>query len=98
MTNSNILLNKAIESIGGKEEFRRKSQQYRNSMDFVEGNRAELLKRYDENWIAVYNSQLVAHGEKFGDVMKNIQKARLPVEEVLVEFISSRKIITLFYK
>jgi len=96
MTNSSSLLDKALNSAGGREEFERKYQQYSESVSFIDKYRGELLRKYDGNWIAVYNSKVVAHGEKYDNVAKEIEQKGLPIEEVAIKFVSSRRVMTLF--
>jgi len=90
------LLDKALESAGGLEEFRRKMAQFREDLAFIDDNRKELLKRHDENWIAVYKRKVVAHSEQYDDVITQINEKGLPNEEVVIKFLSSRKVVTLF--
>jgi len=91
-----VLLDKALGSVGGKEEFERKSRQYSESVHFIDAGRKELLKEYDGNWIAVYESNVVAHGRKYDDVVKTIRQKGLPIEEIALKFLSSRRMMTLF--
>lgn len=90
------LLDKAIESAGGLEEFQKKMAQFRGDLAFIDDKREELLQRYDENWVAVYKHEVVAHGEQYDDVIAQIRKRGLPTDEVVIKFLSSRKVITLF--
>lgn len=90
------LLNKALNAVGGREEFERKFQQYSESVAFIDKNREDLLKKYDSNWVAVYNSKVMAAGTNYDDVAKEIERKRLPIEEVVIRFLSSRKVLTLY--
>lgn len=90
------LLERAIKSTGGKEEFQRKSQQYSESVFYIDKYREKLLGKYDNNWIAVYDSRVVAHAKKYQDVAKEIERKGIPADESVIKFLSSRKIVTLF--
>lgn len=96
MTTNSVLFKKALRSVGGKKEFARKSQQYSSSIHFIDTDRARLLKEYDEKWIAVYNSEVVAHGKQYNNVVKVIRRKGLPIREVALKHLSSRKVTTLF--
>ena len=96
MTTTGRLLDMAIHSAGGREEFDRKFCQYKESTSFIEKNRAELLKKYDNKWVVVYDAQVVANGKKYDSVLKKINKAGLPPEEVVIKFLTSRRMLTLF--
>ena len=91
------LFDKAIKSAGGKEEFQKKFEQYKESVASIEANRDELLKKYDNEWIAVYNRKVVAHAKKLQELIQKVEPTGLPTNEVLIEFISSRKVLTLYY-
>lgn len=89
-------LSDALNSIGGREAFARQYQQYSGSVHFIDRDRSKLLSKYNDNWVAVYNSKVVAHGKTYHDVVKDIKQKKLPIGEVAVKFLSSRKRITLF--
>lgn len=97
MATGGHLLEKALDAAGGKSELDRKFRQYQGSVSFIDENREELLKRYDGNWVAVYNSRVVAHAKRFQELMQKLSSSDLPTNEILIEFISSRKVLTLYY-
>lgn len=90
------LLEKALNSIGGREQYRRKYQEYERSLSYVENNKDELLKEYKDNWIAVYHSIIIAYSKKPDTLIDKIKKTDAPFEEVFVEFVTDKKEITLF--
>ena len=92
----NALFAKALNSVGGREEFERKSRQYSESVHFIDENRNKLLESYDENWIAVYISKVVAHNKNYYDIVESVKQKKLPIEEVVVKHLSSRRVMTLF--
>lgn len=89
-------LQDALRAVGGRQEFERKYQQYSGSVHFINRDRSKLLPKYADNWVAVYNSKVVAYGKKYNDVVKDIRQKKLPIEDVAVKFLSTRKRITLF--
>lgn len=93
---SSGLLDKALESVGGLEEFKRKMQQFSQDLAFIDEKRDKLLKLYDENWIAVYKSEVVAHSKDYSDVLAQVREKGLSTEQVVIKFLSSRKVVTLF--
>ena len=93
---SSGLLDKALQSAGGPEEFKRKMDRFSQDLAFIDGKRSELLKLYDENWIAVYKSEVVAYGKHYNDVLAQVEKKGLSTEQTVIKFLSSREVVTLF--
>lgn len=89
-------LSTALKSIGGAEEFRQKHQQYSESVYYIDTDRRKLLAKYSDNWVAVHNSKVVAHGKRYHDVVKAIEREKLPIGEIALKFLSSRRRVTLF--
>ncbi len=96
MTSGNALLQQAIRSIGGKKEFQRKTKIYSMSRQYVEANKDELVKKYAEHWIAVYDARIVVYNKSLKALMHQVEEAGVDVKEALIEYISSQKQITLF--
>lgn len=91
-----ILQKRAIASAGGIEELRRKSERYYASLCFVEEHKTDLIKKYDGHWVAIYNSGIIASNEDLNNLILTINKEKAPLDEVLVEYLSSEDILTLY--
>lgn len=96
MATDATLIRDALNSTGGTEGFAKKFQQYSASVSFIDDNRKELLSKYDGNWVAVYNSNVVAHAKEYEELVDKIERKGLPIGELAIKFISSRKVMTLF--
>ncbi len=96
MATGNALLEKALKSLGGRDKFEEQYQQYSGSVHFIDKDRKELLSKYADNWVAVYNSKVIAYGKKYQDVVEKIKEKKLPIGEVAVKFLSNRRVTTLF--
>jgi len=96
MATGGRLLDRAVKAAGGREAFGRKFRQYRESVFFIDRNREELLRQYDGNWVAVYNCEVVAHAKKYQDVAEKVRQGGLPIEEVVIKFLTSKRVLTLF--
>ena len=96
MVASDKLIKEALNSAGGKEQFARQYKQYSNSVRFIDESRQELLKKHDGEWIAVYNSEVAASSKKYDVLTRKIERLKLPTKEVVIKYISSRKVVTLF--
>ena len=93
-----VLTDRAIKSAGGLEEFKRQSKRYADNARFLESCKTELTKTHDKTWVAVYNSALVGYNKSLPELSKELDKAGVPADEVLIQFISSENILTLYGK
>jgi len=90
------LLEKALKSVGGVEEFRRKREEFRRDLAFIEENKETLLKDYNESWVAVYNSKVVAHGKDYGNVLSELERKGMPVDQIPIRYLSEHKVFALY--
>lgn len=90
------LLEKALESVGGRGEFRRKREEFRRDLAFIEENRKKLLKSYNESWVAVYNSEVVAHGKDYNNVLAQLERSGMPVDQIPIRYLSKHKVFALY--
>lgn len=86
----------ALKSIGGIQELQRQHRQYSQSIDYIDRDRLNLLKSYDNHWVAVFDSKVIAHSLKYDDVLKAIEKKKIPLNQVALKHLSSRRRITLY--
>jgi ribosomal protein L20 len=92
------LLEKALESVGGAEEFKRKREEFRRDLAFIEENREKLFREYINSWVAVYNSEVVAHGKNYGNVLSQLEKNNMPVGQIPIRYLSKHKIFALYLR
>jgi len=96
MAVSDKLIKEAINSTGGKDQFARQYEQYCDSVKYIDEHLQDLLKKHDGEWIAVYNSGVVASSKNHDALVRKVTRLKLPVKEVVIKYISSRKVVTLF--
>jgi hypothetical protein len=92
------LLEKALKSAGGLEEFKRKRDQFNRNLAFINENTDKLLEDYGDCWVAVYDHKIVAHGKHYNNILSQIRGKGLPVEQTVTRFVSSREVIALYSK
>lgn len=90
------LLNAVLRSVGGKEKFVKKHQRYRKNVTYIDNNRTQLLKEHKEKWIAVHDEAVITSGTEYREVVMHVNKLHLPIGEVVIKFLSNRKLLTLF--
>lgn len=92
------LLEKALKSAGGLEEFKRKRDQFGRDLAFINENIDKLLEDYGDSWVAVYDRKIIAHSKHYNNTLSQIQGRGLPVEQVVTRFLSGREVIALYSK
>ena len=90
MAINNNLLEKALRHAGCREEFERQYKEIKKNHFYIDDNRVELLQSFDGNWIAVFNSVVVANGKEYDSVAKVLANKKMPAEETAIRFISSK--------
>lgn len=92
-------LEKALKAVGGVEESKRKREEFRRDLAFIEENREKLLEKedYNESWVAVYKSEVVAHGKDYNNVLSQLEKKGMPVEQIPIRYLSKHKIFALYF-
>jgi ribosomal protein L20 len=90
------LLKKALKSVGGAEESKRKREEFRRDLAYIEENREKLLKDYNERWVAVYNSEVVAHGKDYDNVLSQLERRGMPVDQIPIRYLSEHKVFALY--
>lgn len=93
---TDTLLEKALKSVGGLDEFKRKREQFSRDLAFIDENRDKLLENYNENWVAIYNSEVVAHGKDYNNVLSQLEKKGMPVGQIPIKFLSTHKVFALY--
>jgi len=95
---TNTALEKALDSVGGLAEFKRKREQFGGDLAFIQKNRDKLLKDYNETWVAVYKSNVVAHGKDYKNVLSELERKNMPVGEIPIRFLSTHKILAFYFR
>lgn len=96
MAINNNLREKALYSAGGREELERQYKEIKKNHSYIDDNRFELLRLFDGNWIAVFDSEVVANGKDFDSFAKVLANRKIPAEETAIRFISGKKIASSF--
>jgi hypothetical protein len=91
-----MLTASVLMAVGGKEAFYAKYRQYESSVAFVRTKRRQLLEAYEDSWVAVYGAKVVAHDKRYQTVAKNIRAQGIPIENVVIEYLSKQPMIALF--
>lgn len=66
-------------------------ERYRNDALYFEQHREELLKKYPECWIAVFEGDLVGTAKGLPQLLKHLDKRGLPQGRVFIEHLSTKE-------
>lgn len=65
-------------------------ERYRNDALYFEEHRQELLERYPEQWVAVYNREVAGTAKRLPQLLRQLEKHGLPRADVFIEHISAK--------
>jgi hypothetical protein len=65
-------------------------ERFRADALYVEQHRAELLKRFLEHWVAVYNQDVVASAKSPADLVTELERRGIPPGDVVHEYLTQQ--------
>ena len=63
-------------------------QRFRRDIDYYEAHREELLDRYPEQWVVIFNEQVVATAPTVEQVLRGLRAKGVPPGQGLVEHLT----------
>lgn len=64
---------------------------FRSDAEYVESHRDELLERYPDRWVAVYDGQVVADDPELDLLLQTVRDRGLPPSHVYRTHLSTRE-------
>lgn len=80
---------RVVETMGGSGAILKDLGEFRRLVDRLWEERAELMERYPERWVAVGMEGVVAVGDSMGDVLDTVEAQGLREREVVVEHLQA---------
>ena len=80
-----------VASAGGEEAIEMKLRRFEEDMRYLQSLREELLRKYLDQWVAVYERSLVAHGKTISELRKQLSVKHIPQNEAVIDFIASER-------
>lgn len=78
-----------LEQLGDPADVVRELKAFRRSARSLDKQLPDLVNRYPEQWVAVLDGKVRAHGQTFDEVMTKIDQEGLPREHTIVRFIDN---------
>jgi hypothetical protein len=75
------------EQIGDPADIVRELQEFDRSARSLDKQLPDLVDRYPDQWVAVLDGKVRAHGRNFDEVMQKIDQEGLPRKRTLVRFL-----------
>jgi len=66
-------------------------RQFEDDSNYLALHHHVLLDQFPEQWVAVFNGQVVSHGTNINAITKELASKRIPPNRVVVAFLSRRR-------
>lgn len=81
---------KKLEEITSDSRFAKSVAAAAESQDFIYARWEELVKRYPDQWIAVYRKEVIGHGDNLMILVRKLREEGVPLEDIALEKLSSK--------
>jgi len=72
-------------------ELQAELQRFKRDTQYYEVHREELLAQYPEEWVAVFNQQVVGAAPDFEQLLAMLEQSGIPVERTLIEHVTRKE-------
>jgi hypothetical protein len=70
-----------------KEEYER----LQRDLVFLSESRERLIKKYAEEWVAVFDQAIVAHADEVDDLVRQLEEEGISPHQVIVDFLTKEQ-------
>ena len=63
---------------------------FRETAMFLSSNRPRLIEHYPDQWVALFDKQVQAHGDELEAVLEELDVKGLPRERAIVRFLDTK--------
>lgn len=78
-----------------REDIRALMDQFDRDQQFLTDNREDLLRKYADEFVAVYHERIVAHSKNEASLLTKLAKQRIPADWTAIQLVSTRRRILL---
>lgn len=65
-------------------------ERFKRDTQFYEAHRQDLLGKYPEQWVAIFDERVVGTAPDFDQLLDDLQTRHMPVGKVLVEHLTTK--------
>ena len=76
-----------LEQIGDPRVINEELESFRDAARTLSSKHPRMIDKYPKQWIAVYRGKVRAQGSTFWSLMDEVDKKKLPREQVIVRYI-----------
>lgn len=80
-----------VADAGGEEVIELRLRRFEEDVHYLQSLRQELLRKHLNQWVAVYERSLVAHGKSISELRKQLSVKSIPQNEAVIDFIASER-------
>ena len=80
-----------MEYVGGEETIELRLRRFEEDLRYMQSLWYELMKDYRDEWVAVYERSLVAHGRTASKLHRQLLAKKIPPSEAVIDFIASER-------
>lgn len=80
-----------VSRVGGEEIIELRIRRFEEDFRYLQSLWYELMGKYLNQWVAVYEKSLVAHGKTISELRKKLTLKGIPQNEAVIDYISSER-------
>jgi hypothetical protein len=79
-----------VPSIGHPSELLRRHDLFKKSCDFFDAHYADLLRRYPDEWIGIFDGEVCAHAADMNEMLGQLDALGIPRATSYTEFLATQ--------
>ena len=80
-----------VSQVGGEEAIELRIRRFEEDFQYLQSLWYEFMSKYLNQWVAVYEKSLVAHGKSISELRKKLSLKGIPQNEAVIDYISSER-------
>jgi len=82
-------IDELIEKMGGKEKILYDFARFKRDCEFIEYHHEELLKKYPNEWVAVYDVEVIDTDKDFLALLRRLKQKGAPTNKMVIRFMDT---------
>ncbi len=80
-----------VSQVGGEDTIELRIRRFEEDFQYLQSLWYELMNNYLNQWVAVYEKSLVAHGKSISELRKQLSLKGIPQNEAVIDYIASER-------